>query len=150
METPLAHRDRVERYHAREHAAVAKTLAQDRNIADAVLQGDDDRILRRVLRDLVRDIGGVGALHRDQHDAGAVEDRRILRQRELAGPELLLGAVEIGQKQAEPLDLGLHPGPHQQRDAAPLGCQHAADETADGACAGHHDRSIRNHQTSLP
>ena len=98
-----------------------------------------------MLRDLVRDAGGVGALHRDQHDAGAVEDRRIVGQRELTRAEPLLGAVEIGQPQAKPFDLGLHARPHQERDAAAGGRQHAADETADGARAGHHDRSIRNH-----
>ncbi|MCH2222917.1 MAG: histidine phosphatase family protein, partial [Dechloromonas sp.] len=40
----------------------AEPLAQDRDIADAVLKRDDDRVLRRMLRDLLGDSGGVGAL----------------------------------------------------------------------------------------
>lgn len=150
METPFTHSDHIERHHAGEHAPATEPLLQHGDIADTVLQRHDDGVLWRVLRDLVRDVCRVGALDRDQHDAGAVEDCGIFRQREPTRIQLLLGTVEIRQPQAEPLDLGLHPRTHQQRDPTVGSRQLASDKTANGAGAGHHDRSIRSHQTLLP
>ena len=48
------------------------------DIADAVLQADDDGIRRRMLRDDIGDLGGIGALDGDQHHAGIAENLRDL------------------------------------------------------------------------
>ena len=50
MKPPLAGRDHVERHHAAEHAPPRQSFAQHGEVADAVLQADDDRIRRRVSR----------------------------------------------------------------------------------------------------
>jgi len=79
MKTSLPERHHIERHHAGQHAPAAEAFAQHGNIADAVLQADDDRIGRRVPGDQTGDIGGIGAFHGDQHHAGLLEDRRVVR-----------------------------------------------------------------------
>ena len=75
MKLSRTSRDHIERHHARQHPPSRQSFAQHRDIADAVLQADDDGISRRMLRDDIGDLGGIGALDRDQHRAGIAEDR---------------------------------------------------------------------------
>jgi hypothetical protein len=67
MKPPLAQRDHVERHHAAKHAPSRQAVAQDGDIADAVLQADDDDIGRRMPGDDVGHGGGIRALDGDQH-----------------------------------------------------------------------------------
>ena len=53
------------------------TVRAKRRVGDAVLQADDDGILRRMLRDGVRDLGGIGALDGHQHHAGIARIVRV-------------------------------------------------------------------------
>ena len=46
MKPPFAQRDHVERHHAAKHAPPRQSLAQHGDIADAVLETDDDGIRR--------------------------------------------------------------------------------------------------------
>ena len=70
MKPALAERDDIERHHARQHAPPGQSLAQHSDIADAVLQADDDGVGGSVPRDQIRNLGGIGALDGDQHHAG--------------------------------------------------------------------------------
>ena len=70
MKPALAERDHIERHHPRQHAPPRQSLAQHRDIADAVLQADDDGVGGSMLCDEIRDLGGIGALDGDQHHAG--------------------------------------------------------------------------------
>ena len=70
MKPALAERNDIERHHARQHAPPWQSFAQHGNIADAVLQADDDGIGGSVLCNHIRNLGGIGALDGDQHHAG--------------------------------------------------------------------------------
>ena len=62
MKMPRCGRHHVERHHRRQHLASGQSLAQHRHVADTVLQADDDGLGRRVPRDDVGHVGGIGAL----------------------------------------------------------------------------------------
>ena len=62
-------------------------VAQHGDIADAVLQADDDDIGRRMPCDDIGHLGGIGALDRYQHHAGIAKNRRIFRQRRAGSPQ---------------------------------------------------------------
>ena len=81
--------------------APRQPLAQQRRIADAVLQADDDGIRRRVARDRVRDLGRIGALDGDQHHAGVGKDLGIVGQRQLSDADMPLRAFEARQASAQ-------------------------------------------------
>ena len=145
MKPPLAERDHVERHHAAEHAPPRQPVAEDRGIADAVLQADDDGIRWCVPGDDVGHGGGIRALDRDQHDAGILKNGRIFRQCEPIARDGLVKAFKTRRPQPMGLDFGDHARTRQQRNAAAAGRQHAADEAADAARPGNTDRLARNH-----
>jgi hypothetical protein len=148
VETPVAERDHIIRHHAGEHAAAGQLFAQQRGIADAVLQADDDGIRRRMLCDDLGHSGRVGALHRHQHDGGIGKDGWIFRQYEPVGREMPVNAVKARQPQAVRPDLANDARPCQQRHAAAPGRQHSADEAADTARPRDTDRPFRVHSTA--
>ena len=116
MKPALAGRNHIERHHAGQHDPPRQSLAQHADIADAVLQADDDGIMRRMLCDDVGDPGGIGALDRDKHHAGIAKNRRIFRQRQLVRRNPAVEALEARQPQPVAFDLGDHARPRQQRD----------------------------------
>ena len=61
MKPPLAQRNHIERHHAAEHAPSGQAVAQDGDIADAVLEADDHDIGRRIPCDDIGHVGGIGA-----------------------------------------------------------------------------------------
>ena len=70
--------DDVERHHAPAYIMQRQGLAQDLGRVEAVLQADNGRKRRRVLRHQPRDIGGVVGLDRDQHDSRPGKTGRVL------------------------------------------------------------------------
>ena len=149
MKSPLAGRDHIERHHSGQHAPPRQSLAQHRDIADAVLQTDDDGVGGRMLCDDVGDPCGIGALDRDQHHAGIAEDRGIIGQRQLVRGNPPLKTLKTRQPQPVGCDLFDHARACQQRDAAARGSIHAADKAADAAGPGHADRFVRDHFPAL-
>lgn len=82
MKSTLAERDHVERHHSRQHPPPRQSLAQHGNIADAILQTDDDHIGRRVSCNRIGDSRSIGALDGNKHDAGPLEDLGTVGQRQ--------------------------------------------------------------------
>ena len=145
MKSPVAAGANIERHHSRQHAPPRQHLAQHRDIADAVLQADDDGVGGRMLRDGVGDPSCIGALDGDQHHAGIAEDRGITRQGQLVRGDPLLKTLKTRQPQPVCCDLFDHARACQQRDAAARGSIHAADKAADAAGPGHADRFVQDH-----
>ncbi len=79
MKPALAHRNHVERHHAAEHATARQPVAQDRDIADAVLQADDDNPGRRMFRNQIGHLARIRALDRDQHHRNFAKNGGIIR-----------------------------------------------------------------------
>ena len=149
MISPLARCNHIEWDHRGQHASARQPLAQDRSIADAVLQADDDGLRRRVGGNDVGDSGGIGAFDGHQHRTDVGKDSAVLRQRQLAGCDPPLKALEAGQPQPIAFDFPDHARARQQRNAAAGSRQHAADKAADAAGAGHRDRSVRDHPAAF-
>jgi hypothetical protein len=145
MKSTIAKRDHIERHHPRQHAMPRQSLAQHRDIADAVLQADDDGIGGRMACDEIRHPGGIRAFHGHQHQAGVAKDSRILGQRQCARCDVPRQALEARQLEPVTFDLLDHARARQQRDTAAGGRKHAADKAADAAGPGHADRSVQDH-----
>jgi hypothetical protein len=150
MKSSLAQRDHVERHHSTEHAPPRQSLAQHRQIADAVLQADDHGIGGSMLCDDIGDLGRICAFHRHQHHAGIGKNAGVFGQRQFVGCNGAIKSLKTRQPQAVGCDLLDHPRACQQCDAAAGGRKHAADKAADAAGACHADRSVRNHPAALP
>jgi hypothetical protein len=144
-ETARAERDHVERHHAAEHAPPRQPVAEDGDIADAVLQADDDDIRWCVPGDDIGHGSGIRALDRDQHDAGVLKKVRIFRQCEPIARDGLVKTFKTRRPQAVGFDFSDDARTRQQRNAAAAGRQHAADEAADAARPCNTDRLARNH-----
>ena len=131
----------IEGHHARDGALRgAKMRAQNIDIADAVLQADDDRLGRSMARDQLGHVGGGAALDGDEHDLGPGHcGARVGGQRQRRGRQGPVGAVEVGDAQAMPGDgVGQHRA-QQQGDVASGQRQAAAHIAADAAGAGNDD-----------
>ncbi len=120
MKAALAHRDHVERHHAGEHGPAAGSFSRRVATLPTPFCSETMTASCGACCAIRSAISAVSALFTVTSTMpAAVEDRGILRQRELARVKPPLGAVEIGQPQAEPLDLGLHPRAHQKRTRRP-------------------------------
>ena len=106
-------------------------LAQDLGRVEAVLQADNGRKRRRVLRHQPRDVGGIVGLDRDQHDPRLGKTGRVLREGQAFGRHLLVEPVKTRQPQTMLADLLCHAGTYQQRDIATVGGKHATHKAAD-------------------
>ncbi len=115
---------------------------QRRHAADAVLQADDGRPIAAESADLLGDLRGRAAFHRDQDKHGAAQDLRVRRGVEAARRHRLIGTGQIRQPHAA---RGQHiddPLPAEKADIASGEHQMAADEAADIAGAGDDDAGI--------
>src|SRR5262245_56079656 len=78
--------------------AVAELCLQHVDVADAILEADDRRVIAAVLSDLAGGVGGGCALDGQGNDIGVGEDRRIVAIVDIV--EMSLPAVGITERQA--------------------------------------------------
>jgi hypothetical protein len=85
MKMTLAERQHIERHHTRQHVVVRQRLAQHGDVAGAILKTDNHGVLRGMLRDQVRNLGGIVALDGDKDDVCVRKKvRRIVGQLDLS------------------------------------------------------------------
>ena len=109
-------------------------------IADAVLQADDDGVGRCVAGDQVCHLGGGTALHRHEDDPRLRQGRLgVSREGDRGCGQCPVGAIEIGDARAVPRD-GLGQGRSQQQCHVASGQRETpAHVAADAAGAGNDD-----------
>jgi hypothetical protein len=148
MNMTIALCDDIKWHHSTEDAAPGQSSAQDPNIADAVLQANDDSVFRSMIRDQLRHLRRIAAFNRDQNDLRLTHDCGVIRQLQLTGGEALIEAIEARQPQAVRLD-AVHDAPPRQYADVATGCrQGAPHETADTAGTGNTDGSRSDHVIS--
>ena len=114
------------------------------DVADAVLQADDDGAGLRMPGDQAGHLLRRPALDGDQDDVGPCEGRgRIAGQLDGAGSQRAVGAVEVGNAHAVAPDRLRQGRPQQERHAPPRQRQAAADIAADAAGPRHGNDRLR-------
>ena len=138
--TDVARRDDFDRdVDDRGHGLEAARRAHHGRVLDAVLQADDQRAVRQVRRDQLRDARGVDGLDADEHDArlahGGEVDGRAHGDRLVPGDAL--------EPQAPALDRVDVRGPPDQRHGMAGTREHAAEVAADRARPDDRDHGVR-------